>query len=281
MLASLCAAICEKLLRHIETVFGRCADGHCAFKEHEFKQVKGILRNSSDSSEGRSQQRLSCRRRTYCVTARGHDRWPPTEAVIADLFELLRESCESGAKRQMPALLLIRQSLLCMRYRACRTSATLVVPTLYCRMRGFNFLNRPIQRVQHRRSTRGNHTQGGQKIVRDSCRPHNVPTIPAERLPLNMDRYQAATVVAPSPMGASLANKPRPVGKMYSSPTVKTTKNSTSHNQFDPQRSKHFSTGPADDRPGAQAAIARDTKAPRRAAEIGAFFVRVRDLFKP
>ena len=39
-------------------------------------------------------------------------------------------------------------------------------------------------------------------------------------------------VVAPNPGGASRANSPRPVGKMYSSPRVNRTKYNTSHSQL-------------------------------------------------
>src|SRR5690606_19742889 len=39
---------------------------------------------------------------------------------------------------------------------------------------------------------------------------HNVPTMPASRLPLKMARNHDATVVAPSLGGASLANRPSP-----------------------------------------------------------------------
>src|SRR5690606_19495128 len=60
---------------------------------------------------------------------------------------------------------------------------------------------------------------------------HSVPTTPASRLPLKMARNQDATVVAPSRGGASLANRPSPVGRMYSSPRVRMTKNATTHGQ--------------------------------------------------
>ncbi len=61
---------------------------------------------------------------------------------------------------------------------------------------------------------------------------HSVPTTPASRLPLKTARNQAATVVAPSRGGARRANRPRPVGRMYSSPSVRITKNSSSHTQL-------------------------------------------------
>src|SRR5690606_35173758 len=60
---------------------------------------------------------------------------------------------------------------------------------------------------------------------------HRVPTMPASRLPLKIARNHDATVVAPSRGGASRANRPSPVGRMYSSPKVSTRKNATSHGQ--------------------------------------------------
>ncbi len=60
---------------------------------------------------------------------------------------------------------------------------------------------------------------------------HSTPIRPADRLPLKMVRNQAATVVAPKPDGARLANKPSPVGRINSSPRVSTAKKTTSHGQ--------------------------------------------------
>src|SRR3546814_8741095 len=59
----------------------------------------------------------------------------------------------------------------------------------------------------------------------------SIPTTPASRLPLKIARNHDATVVAPRRGGASFANSPRPVGRMYSSPKVRIKKNATSHAQ--------------------------------------------------
>jgi hypothetical protein len=53
---------------------------------------------------------------------------------------------------------------------------------------------------------------------------HNVPTAPAQRLPVKMAKNQAATVVAAKRGGATRANSPNPVGRMCNSPKVKITK---------------------------------------------------------
>src|SRR3954452_25520827 len=45
---------------------------------------------------------------------------------------------------------------------------------------------------------------------------HKVPTAPAVRLPENVARNHAATVVAANPEDGRRANRPRPVGRMCS-----------------------------------------------------------------
>src|SRR3546814_11748886 len=61
-----------------------------------------------------------------------------------------------------------------------------------------------------------------------------MPTTPASRLPLKIARNHHATLVPPKRGGASFANRPRPVGRMYSSPQVRITKDGPSHAHLPP-----------------------------------------------
>src|SRR5690606_18330998 len=98
------------------------------------------------------------------------------------------------------------------------------------RGRSWQRADRPVQPPQQRGGDDGKPRQQQEERRVAGLRPQRADR-PASRLPLKMARNQDATVVAPSRGGASLANRPSPVGRMYSSPRVRMTKNATTHSQ--------------------------------------------------